>query len=108
MRDIEPGISRFRVWCCDAPSRNDDANPHGFAATIRPEATPNLPGLIHSTLRAGSGAHAAGCRWVFRMKTGVEMAGRSGARLIKFPTLRFRAKIMLGFTVTLATSAASM
>jgi CHASE3 domain sensor protein len=42
------------------------------------------------------------------MKTGVEMAGRSGARLIKFPTLRFRAKIMLGFTVTLAISAASM
>ena len=36
------------------------------------------------------------------------MARRSGARLIKFPTLRFRAKIMLGFAVTLAISAASM
>jgi methyl-accepting chemotaxis protein len=33
---------------------------------------------------------------------------RAGASSIKFPTLRFRAKIMLGFAVTLAISAASM
>jgi methyl-accepting chemotaxis protein len=36
------------------------------------------------------------------------MSGRSGSRSIKFPTLRFRGKIMLGFAVTLAISAASM
>jgi methyl-accepting chemotaxis protein len=36
------------------------------------------------------------------------LSGRNGARSIKFPALRFRAKIMLGFTVTLAISAASM
>jgi methyl-accepting chemotaxis protein len=36
------------------------------------------------------------------------MSGRSGASWIKFPTLRFQAKIMLGFTVTLAISTASM
>lgn len=36
------------------------------------------------------------------------MSGQSGSRSIKFPTLRFRAKIMLGFAVTLAISAASM
>ncbi|MFL6793006.1 MAG: methyl-accepting chemotaxis protein, partial [Bradyrhizobium sp.] len=44
------------------------------------------------------------------MKTGAEVGvlGRSGSRSIKFPTLRFRAKIMLGFAVTLAISAASM
>ncbi|WMT75383.1 HAMP domain-containing methyl-accepting chemotaxis protein [Bradyrhizobium sp. Ash2021] len=36
------------------------------------------------------------------------MSGRSGSRSIKFPTLRFRTKIMLGFAVTLAISAASM
>ena len=33
---------------------------------------------------------------------------RTGSLSIKFPTLRFRAKIMLGFAVTLAISAASM
>ena len=33
---------------------------------------------------------------------------RAGSISIKFPTLRFRAKIMLGFAVTLAISAASM
>jgi methyl-accepting chemotaxis protein len=33
---------------------------------------------------------------------------RAGSSSIKFPTLRFRAKIMLGFAVTLAISAASM
>jgi len=33
---------------------------------------------------------------------------RTGSFSIKFPTLRFRAKIMLGFAVTLAISAASM
>ena len=33
---------------------------------------------------------------------------RAGLSSIKFPTLRFRAKIMLGFAVTLAISAASM
>ena len=33
---------------------------------------------------------------------------RTGPFSIKFPTLRFRAKIMLGFAVTLAISAASM
>ncbi len=27
MQSIEPGISRFRVWCC-APSRNDGARSH--------------------------------------------------------------------------------
>src|SRR3984893_17947287 len=33
---------------------------------------------------------------------------RAGSSSIKFPPLRFRAKIMLGFSVTLAISAASM
>jgi len=36
------------------------------------------------------------------------MQGLKRSRSIKFPTLRFRAKIMLGFAVTLAISAASM
>ncbi|WGS21068.1 MULTISPECIES: methyl-accepting chemotaxis protein [unclassified Bradyrhizobium] len=36
------------------------------------------------------------------------MPGFKRSRSIKFPTLRFRAKIMLGFAVTLAISAASM
>jgi hypothetical protein len=36
------------------------------------------------------------------------MLKRAGSTSIKFPTLRFRAKIMLGFAVTLAISAASM
>ncbi|WGR99776.1 methyl-accepting chemotaxis protein [Bradyrhizobium sp. ISRA443] len=36
------------------------------------------------------------------------MLGLKRSRSIKFPTLRFRAKIMLGFAVTLAISAASM
>ncbi|KWV48937.1 chemotaxis protein [Bradyrhizobium macuxiense] len=36
------------------------------------------------------------------------MSGLKRSRSIKFPTLRFRAKIMLGFAVTLALSAASM
>jgi methyl-accepting chemotaxis protein len=44
------------------------------------------------------------------MKTGVEvgLSKRAGSISIKFPTLRFRGKIMLGFAVTLAISAASM
>ncbi|QPF85238.1 methyl-accepting chemotaxis protein [Bradyrhizobium genosp. L] len=36
------------------------------------------------------------------------MTGLKRSRSIKFPTLRFRAKIMLGFAVTLALSAATM
>lgn len=36
------------------------------------------------------------------------MTGQKRSRSIKFPTLRFRAKIMVGFAVTLAISAASM
>src|SRR5262245_28870939 len=36
------------------------------------------------------------------------MSGRSGASWTNLPTPRFRAKIMLGFTVTLAISTASM
>ncbi len=35
------------------------------------------------------------------------MSGLKRSRSIKFPTLRFRAKIMLGFAVTLALSAAT-
>src|SRR5437016_12849072 len=44
------------------------------------------------------------------MKTGGEVGllKRTRSFSIKFPTLRFRAKIMLGFAVTLAISAASM
>jgi len=44
------------------------------------------------------------------MKTGVEveLKKRTGSFSIKLPTFRFRAKIMLGFAVTLAISAASM
>jgi methyl-accepting chemotaxis protein len=44
------------------------------------------------------------------MKTGVEvgLSKRIGLSSIKFPTLRFRAKIMLGFAVVLAISAGSM
>src|SRR6478609_2555350 len=45
------------------------------------------------------------------MKAGgfeVGILKRAGSFSIKFPTLRFRAKIMLGFAVTLAISAASM
>jgi CHASE3 domain sensor protein len=44
------------------------------------------------------------------MKTGVEVGllQRTGPFPIKFPTLRFRAKIMLGFAVVLAISAGSM
>src|SRR5205814_9343705 len=38
----------------------------------------------------------------------VRMLKRTGSFSIKMPTLRFRAKIMLGFAVTLAFSAASM
>jgi methyl-accepting chemotaxis protein len=38
----------------------------------------------------------------------VRLKKRTGSFAIKFPTLRFRAKIMLGFAVTLAISAASM
>jgi methyl-accepting chemotaxis protein len=38
----------------------------------------------------------------------VGLLKRTGSLSIKFPTLRFRAKIMLGFAVTLAISAASM
>ena len=32
MRSIEPGISRFRVWCF-APSRNDEIAPYCVFAT---------------------------------------------------------------------------
>src|SRR3954452_14245847 len=44
------------------------------------------------------------------MKAGVEVGilKRAGSFSIKFPTLRFRAKIMLGFAVVLAISAGSM
>src|SRR3954464_12548635 len=44
------------------------------------------------------------------MKTGgkVGLLKRTGSFSIKLPTFRFRAKIMLGFAVTLAISAASM
>lgn len=44
------------------------------------------------------------------MKTGVEVGllKRTGSFSIKLPTLRFRAKIMLGFAVVLAISAGSM
>src|SRR4030095_249340 len=46
---------------------------------------------------------------IFRTKTGgnVRFQKRSGAS-VRLPTLRFRSKIMLGFTVVLAISAGSM
>src|SRR6478672_6741239 len=72
---------------------------------------PNLHTLIHSAvvLRRDKGAGASHSGFSER-KQGVEVGlpKRSGSLSIKFPTLRFRAKIMLGFTVTLAISAASM
>ena len=71
---------------------------------------PNLRALIHSalTLRTGLGGWASRCLF-FRTKTGcdVRFLKRSGSSF-KLPTLRFRAKIMLGFAVVLAISAASM
>ena len=49
-------------------------------------------------------------RLAFRKKTGfkVAMSKRIWLRSLKLPTLRFRSKIMLGFAVVLAVSAASM
>jgi methyl-accepting chemotaxis protein len=60
------------------------------------------------SLRTGLGGRASRCLF-FRTKTGcdVRFLKRSGSSF-KLPTLRFRAKIMLGFTVVLAISAASM
>jgi hypothetical protein len=48
--------------------------------------------------------------WVIakRRGSGVGVSKRDGLPSIKLPTLRFRAKIMLGFVVVLAISAASM
>ena len=89
----------------------NDARSRRHAARSCANRGPNLPALIHSALvlRTGSGAGASRCL-VFRTKTGGEvgLSKRSGSSSIKLPTLRFRAKIMLGFAVVLAISAASM
>jgi len=58
----------------------------------------------------GPEAGVSGIRWVFRKKTGAEVGspGRGISWFFRLPTLRFRGKIMLGFAVTLAISAATM
>jgi methyl-accepting chemotaxis protein len=82
-----------------------------FAVASHPWDLPNLRPFIHSALvsRTGIGGSLRDSG-IFRTKTGdqVGLSVRIGAPSIKFPTLRFRAKIMLGFAVTLAISAVSM
>ena len=71
---------------------------------------PNLRALIHSalTLRTGLGAGPPDACFSERKRgDDVRFLKRSGSSF-KLPTLRFRAKIMLGFAVVLAISAASM
>jgi methyl-accepting chemotaxis protein len=74
----------------------------------------NLRPFINSALffRIGAGSLRSRYRWFFRKKTGVEVGllkhVRAQSISLKPPTLRFRAKVMLGFAVVLAISAASM
>ena len=76
----------------------------------RGQPFPDLRTFIHSalTLRTGLGGWASR-RLFFRTKTGCDVRFlKRGGSAFKLPTLRFRAKIMLGFAVVLAISAASM
>ena len=76
---------------------------------FRRSAGPNLRPLIHSALafRAGPGSPRFRMRLLMETQQGGRGAGSRSASL-RLPTLRFRAKVMLGFAVVLAISAASM
>src|ERR1700756_2072741 len=85
------------------------------ALRAAPQApTVNLLPLIHSALGSRTGAGGSRSRFSCfserRRGFGVELSTRAKpqSRLPRLPTLRFRAKVMLGFTVVLAISAASM
>jgi len=80
------------------------------------ELSLNLRPFIHSALsfHALESRVAGRCRVcrVFRKKTGVRVASLKRvwpqSISLRLPTLRFRAKVMLGFAVVLAISAVSM
>ena len=77
-------------------------NPRGTALR-------NLLTLIHSALVLGTGIGGAHLRLgSLRKDGGWGWACRARRRSSRLPTLRFRGKIMLGFAVVLAISAASM
>ena len=82
----------------------------GKSGTHPCQSFPDLRALIHSalTLTHRIGGWASRCLF-FRTKTGCDVRFlKRGGSSFKLPTLRFRAKIMLGFAVVLAISAASM
>jgi len=91
------------------------ANPHGLGAIAlgRSEAhASNLPSLIHSALVLRRRYRVLSARLLAALKKDggvkVAMSGRVGPQWLKFPTLRIRAKVLAGFAVVLAISAASM
>src|ERR1700682_921154 len=76
-------------------------------------SSPNLRPFIHSALVFGTGSGSgAAVRRVFRKKTGVRVGSLkrvwTQSVSLRLPTLRFRAKVMLGFAVVLTISAVSM
>ena len=91
-----------------APGLDGEATPatQGNPRGTRPEFTRSYPFCPSFAQGVGAARFRPGWAIAIRRGFGVGVSKRGG--LIRLPTLRFRAKIMLGFAVTLAISAASM